>query len=151
MSDEEQERHPIESCTTSEIALSTSQTAPKRSTRSSLKDKSNHLPESSPILVCEDPKTTKSMDDESVVINRRRKFPCPLSSRMINLFGRPPHSSGRVPCGSILVVGPSLVTHLRRYHDIPCRIGRLLVKTHRENLIKMISSRNTTVTLPGSF
>ena len=65
---------------------------------------------------------------------------------MIDLVRRPPESSERVPCTSKLALGPSLVTHLFRLHNIRHDEGRAMVEVYRKNLPK-IASKDTTVDL----
>lgn len=95
-------------------------------------DSSNHY---------QGPKLAKMTDENALTLTPRRRVPCPLSERMINLFGCPPKSSKRIPCQSKLSFGPVLVAHLSRIHNIRPRIAKPMIKTYEVNLNKMISDK----------
>ena len=75
--------------------------------------------------------------------DQRRRYPCLLSSSMLDVFGCPPKSARRFPCQLQVIPGPNLINHLERAHRIPRRTGRPMVKNYQEYLERMFGCNDS--------
>jgi hypothetical protein len=92
---------------------------------------------SSMTMDSDDPHCRKTSERSGPFTHQRRRYPCLLSSSMLDVFGCPPKSARRYPCQAQVVPGPGLVSHLERAHHIPRRTGRPLVKNYQEHLARI--------------
>ena len=91
----------------------------------------------------DEPCCRKPSESSGPFTHQRRRYPCLLSSSMLDVFGCPPKSARSFPCRAQLVPGLGLISHLERVHRIPRRTGRPLVKNYEEYLARIFGCNDT--------